>query len=299
MRLRNPLFAPADSPRKIDKALESVADAVILDLEDSVSLSSKAVARDHAAHALRRCDRDRLIVRVNPVDTVFYLADLTVVVPERPAAILLPKCHSPRDLLQLDHQLDVLEHVHGLSPRSIKVLVLATETVGSLRSLSYAGVSDRLVALCFGAEDLAADLGLNARRSDMSYPAPIAAGRAALLLAAAEAQVQAIDTPWPDPKNMGGLMHETTSASEDGFSGKLCIHPNQLSPVLTIFTPTRRKVLWAQSVQRLFAENPDVGVLSLDGRMVDKPHLRLAERILDAAAGQELSEDRTIDFPNV
>lgn len=285
MKLRNPLFAPADSARKVEKALASDADAVILDLEDSIAISAKDDARAAAVAALADCDRSRVIVRVNSSDTRWYLPDLAAVVPARPAAVLLPKCTGADDLRRLGHHLDALETAAGIEPGATKVIALPTETVASVQALRYAGVSARLVALCFGAEDLSSDLGISPRDADNRYPAPVAAARAAMLLAAAEARVAAIDTPWPDPRDPDGLLAETRAAAFDGFSGKLCIHPDQIGPVAAVFTPSAERVDWARGVRAAFAANPDAGVLSIDGKMIDKPHLTLAERVL-AAVGE-------------
>ena len=285
MKLRNPLFAPADAPRKIEKALASSADAVILDLEDSVAPAAKEGARETMRAALAGADRSRVVVRVNPADTRWYLGDLAAVVPAAPAAILLPKCSGPGDLRRLDHQLDVLETAAGLPVGGIGVLILVTETALSLRAMDYAGLTPRLLALCFGAEDLSADLGISPRDADGVYPAPVAAARAATLVAAAQAGVLALDTPWPDPRDPEGLAAETAAAARDGFAGKLCIHPAQIDPVAQGFTPPAARVDWARTVRRMFAENPEAGVLSLDGKMLDQPHLKLATRLL-AAVGE-------------
>lgn len=285
MKLRNPLFAPADSERKVTKALASAADAVILDLEDSIAPTAKAAARGAAATLLAsNLGRPGVIVRINARDTEFYLPDIAAVVPGRPEAILLPKCTGPDDLRALDQQLDALEVMCGLPLGGIGVLALATETAASLRRLDYAGVTSRLRALVFGAEDLAADLGIAARREDGTHTAPIAAARSALLVAAAEARVPALDTPWPDPRDPAGLQGETAAAARDGFAGKLCIHPDQLEAAAAAFTPAPERVRWATAVVDLFATNPTAGVLTLDGKMLDRPHLILAERIIAAAS---------------
>ena len=287
MKLRNPLFAPADSDRKVAKALASSADAVILDLEDSVAPAAKDAARAAAATLLTSGPtRPGIIVRVNPRDTTWYLRDLAAVVPGHPGAILLPKCTGPADLRALDHHLEALETASGLPVGGIGVLALVTETAASLRNMNYAGVTPRLRALAFGAEDLAADLGIAPRDDRGSPTAPIASARAAVLVAAAQAQVPAIDTPWPDPRNPEGLAAEIVAAVRDGFAGKLCIHPDQVEPVAAAFTPAPERVQWAGAVRDLFAANPTAGVLSLEGKMVDRPHLRLAERILAAEGAQ-------------
>ena len=284
MRLRTPLFAPADSERKVAKALACPADAVILDLEDSVAPTAKDGARAATAALLASAQsRSGIIVRVNPRDTAWYLSDLAAVVPGRPAAILLPKCIGPEDLRAIDHHLEALETAFALPVGGIGVLALVTETAASLRCLDYGGITPRLRALLFGAEDLAADLGISPRDADGIYTAPIAAARSALLVAAAQAGIPAIDTPWPNPRDPAGLQTEIAAAVRDGFVGKLCIHPDQVAPAAAAFTPPPERVRWALAVRDLFAANPNAGVMSLDGRMVDRPHLKLAERILAAA----------------
>lgn len=293
-KLRNLLFAPGDSARKADKALVSEADGVILDLEDSVAPPGKDAARALVAALLPSVSRPGVVVRINPRDTPWYLADLAAVVPHRPAAILLPKCAGPDDLLALDHHLEALEAAHGLPHDSIGVLVLVTETAASLARMDYRGAPARLLALCFGAEDLSADLGIAPRgeiapREEITprlagpgYAAPVAAARAMTLLAAAAAGVAALDTPWPDPRDPAGLEAEVLQAVADGFAGKLCIHPGQIAAVAAAFTPSPERVAWAERVREGFAAQPGAGVFALDGKMIDRPHLKLAERILAA-----------------
>ena len=281
MNLRSLLFAPGDSERKAEKALASDADGVILDLEDSVAPDCKAAARSMVA-ALLPAPRP-VVVRVNPRDTQWYLADLAAVVPGRPDAVLLPKCTGPADMLALDHHLEALETACGLPVGGIGVLALVTETALSLAGLHYAGSPKRLLALCFGAEDLSADLGISPRTPGGAYTAPVAAVRAAMLVAAAQAGVPAIDTPWPDPKDAAGLMREAGEAARDGFAGKLCIHPAQIGPANAAFSPSADRVAWAHRVVAAFAAAPGAGVLALDGAMIDQPHLKLARRILASA----------------
>ena len=281
-KLRNLLFAPGDSARKADKALVSDADGVILDLEDSVAPPGKDAARALVAALLPSVSRPGVVVRVNPRGTPWYLADLAATVPHRPAAILLPKCTGPDDLLALDHHLEALEAAHGLPGGSVGVLALVTETAASLARMDYRGAPARLLALCFGAEDLSADLGIAPRRPGHGYAAPVAAARAMTLLAAGAAGVPALDTPWPDPRDPAGLEAEAAQAAADGFAGKLCIHPGQIAAAAAAFTPGPEQVAWAEQVREGFAAQPDAGVFTLDGKMVDRPHLKLAERILAA-----------------
>ena len=289
MRLRSPLFAPGDSARKIDKAVASAADAVILDLEDSVAASGKEAARPGVAAAVR-AHRDRgIIVRVNPRGTRWYLGDLAAIVPSRPGAILLPKCTGADDLRALDHHLEALEVASGFAIGGIKVIALVTETAPSLFTLGqYAGVAARLIALGFGAEDISGDLGVPPRRADGAYPAPIAAARAATLAAAAASGIVAIDTPWTDFRDPTGLRADSENSAADGFVGKFLIHPDQIDITNAAFSPSPAQVNWARRVSDAFAQNPDAGVFALDGKMIDRPHFRLANRILATAGVEEV-----------
>jgi citrate lyase subunit beta / citryl-CoA lyase len=284
MRLRSPLFAPGDSERKMAKAIASAADAVILDLEDSVAAPAKPTARAMVPEMVRAHPGRDLIVRVNPRGTPWYLADLASVVPARPTAVMLPKCSGPDDLMTLDHHLEVLETAAGAPVGSIGVVAIVTETAGSVFTLgAYAGVASRLLAICFGAEDLSADLGINPRRPDGSYPAPVVLARAQVLVAAGALGIPAIDTPWPDHSDQIGLRREADAAAADGFAGKILIHPAQVEPVNAAFTPSEEQVRWAERVNAAFAANPDAGVFALDGKMIDRPHYKLARRVLEAA----------------
>lgn len=283
LKLRNLLFAPGDSARKAEKAAQSEADGIILDLEDSVGLPNKDSARATVAALLPTLHRPGVFVRINPPGTPQYLPDLAAVVAARPFGIMLPKCTGPRDMVALDHHMEALEVASGQAPGSIGVIALVTETAASLLEMDYRGAPARLRALCFGAEDLSADLGITPRDAAQAYAAPVAAARAAVLVAAAAAGLPAIDTPWPDPKNPEGLRAEAAAAARDGFAGKLCIHPSQIGPAAAAFTPAPDRVRWAEQVRDGFAARPGEGVFTLDGKMIDRPHLKLAERILAAA----------------
>ena len=286
MRLRSPLFEPGDSARKAEKAMASDADCVILDLEDSVAAPAKDAARSQTAAIVEgagEAARKRLVVRVNPLGTAWYLADLAAVARTAPAAIMLPKCRGSADLVVLDHHLTALEAEAGLTPGGIGVIAIATETAASVAGLpSYAACAPRLIALCFGAEDLSADLGIAPRRSDGRFTAPVAAARAQMLVAAAAAGVPALDTPWPDPRDPDGMAREAAEAAADGFAGKMLIHPGQIEVAHAAFTPPPEQVAWARRVRAAFKAAPDSGVLTLDGKMIDRPHLKLADRILAA-----------------
>lgn len=285
MRLRNPLFAPADSERKMAKARASAADAVIYDLEDAVSPPQKPAAREAARQALLAHGGERIIVRINSADTEWYLPDLVSIVPARPEAIYLPKCTGPADLRRLVHHLEALESANGVAQGATKVLLLMTETAASLSDMNYAGISERLIGLCFGAEDLSADFGIAPRLADGAFAAPLAAARAAVVIAAAQAGVPAIDTPFADPGDDVGLKRESLDALHSGFTGKACIHPSQLDLVAETFTPTAERIAWAQALVDHFAAHPDAGVFLIGGKMYDRPHLKGAQRVL-ASAGR-------------
>jgi citrate lyase subunit beta/citryl-CoA lyase len=286
MRLRSPLFAPGDSDRKMTKAIASNADAVILDLEDSVAAPAKPTARAMVPEVVRAHAGRGLIVRVNPPGTPWYLEDLAAVVPSRPAAVMLPKCSGPSDLGTLGHHLEALEVAAGAPAGSIGVVAIVTETAASVFTLGdYGAVAARLLAICFGAEDLSADLGISPRYLDGAYPAPVVLARAQVLVAAGALGVPAIDTPYPDHSDPAGLRREAEAAAADGFAGKILIHPAQIDIVNAAFTPSPEQVRWAERVNAAFTANPDSGVFALDGKMIDRPHWKLAQRVL-AAAGR-------------
>ena len=284
MRLRSPLFAPGDSIRKIEKAVASAADAVIIDLEDSVAASAKEATRPAVVAAVESNRGRNIIVRVNPRSTPWYLGDLAAIIPSQPNAILLPKCTGADDLRAQDHHMEVLEVASGFEVGSIQVIALVTETAPSLFTLGqYAGVAARLIALGFGAEDISGDLGVPPRRADGAYPAPIAAARATTLTAAGAGGIVAIDTPWTDFRDPAGLRADAENAVADGFVGKFLIHPDQIEIANEVFSPSAEQVVWAEKVLDAFARNPDAGVFALDGKMIDRPHFRLASRILASA----------------
>jgi citrate lyase subunit beta/citryl-CoA lyase len=283
MKLRTLLFAPGDFSRKIEKALASDADGVILDLEDAVSPANKTLARNTLAALLPNRSRTQVAVRVNPRDSALYLDDLAAIIPARPAAILLPKCNDPQDLIALDHHIEALEAASGQAQGTIKVIALVAETAAGVAALSrYCAIPQRVVAFCFGAEDLAGDLGVHLRAADGAYIAPVAAARAATLLAAASCGVAALDTPFTDPRDEAGLVREATASAADGFAGKLLIHPAQIAPVRSAFTPAEARLEWAAAVISAFAGANAGGVAMLHGKMIELPHIKLAQRILAA-----------------
>lgn len=286
---RSWLFVPGDSERKQSRALESAADALILDLEDSVAPARRQAARERIAALLgtRGATRGapRLWVRVNAPSSGQLLDDLAAIVPGAPDGIVLPKVAVPEELLEAHHYLSALEKREGLRAGSIRVLVIATETARAVLGIErLAAGAPRLTGLTWGAEDLGAALGVRARlREDGSLTPVFELARSLCLLAAAAAGVAAIDGVHADFRDAQGLARELARARRDGFSGKLAIHPEQVEPINAAFTPSEAEIARARRIVAAFAEAPDVGVTSLDGQMIDRPHLLQAERLLAAA----------------
>jgi citrate lyase subunit beta / citryl-CoA lyase len=286
--MRSFLFVPADSERKLARGPQSGADALILDLEDSVVPASRPMARTQARGFLEATGAAgfRRWVRVNPLASSAALDDLAATVPGKPDGILLPKC-VPDDLRTLDHYLSAFEAAASLPQSAIRVIAIATETPAAMFALgSYVGVSPRLEGITWGAEDLAACIGGNNRRLDGAYDDVYRLARALCLVAAAAAGVMPIDTIYTDFKDEAGLAAECAAARRSGFTAKMAIHPAQIAVINQAFTAGDDELAWARKVVAVFAENPDVGTVALDGRMVDRPHLTLARRLLGLGAGQ-------------
>ena len=285
--LRSMLFIPADSERKLSKGEDSGADALILDLEDAVAPSRTQVAREMAVAYLRsRANRERqqIWVRINPLDTPAALLDL-VVVAGAPDGIVLPKVRSAADIVKLSNYLDALEVREGVAQGAIRIMPVATETPQSLFTLgSYEGCSARLAGLTWGAEDIAAALGASTnRRPDGEYDSVYQLARALCLAGAAAAGVQPMDTIWGDFGDHAGLVRDAKAARQRGFTGKLAIHPNQVAAINAAFTPSDEELAWSRRVVELFENNPGLGTVGLEGKMLDMPHLKQAQRILTLA----------------
>jgi len=277
------LFVPADSERKLARAAESGADALILDLEDSVATDRKPLARAMAADwlAARGAARPEAWVRINALESGLAMADLAAVVRARPDGIVLPKCSGPSALWSLDAALSALEAREGLADRCIVVMPIATETPASLFALGAYARSPRLAALTWGGEDLAAAVGAKANRTaDGSWDELYRLARCLTLAGAAAAEVPAIDTVYADFRNETGFAADCAEARRMGFAGRLAIHPSQVPIILAAFAPTAEERAWAEEVVAAFSENPGAGVVSLHGKMVDRPHLLQARRIL-------------------
>src|SRR6266446_7348051 len=292
--MRSLLFVPADSERKLARSKQSGADALILDLEDSVVPANRPAARVQARAFLDESSDAgfRRYVRINPLESGAALDDLAAVLPGKPQGILLPKC-LPEDVRTLDHYLTAFEAAFGLTLGVVRIIAIATETPAAIFALGrYAGVSPRLEGITWGAEDLAACLGGSNRKLDGSYDDAYRLARALCLLAAADAGVMPIDTIYTDFKDETGLAAECAAARRSGFVAKMAIHPAQLSAINRAFSATEEELAWARQVVAIFAENPDAGTVALDGKMVDRPHLTLARRLLGLAPEREPATSR-------
>jgi citrate lyase subunit beta/citryl-CoA lyase len=280
--MRTMLFVPGDSPRKFEKAATSKASALILDLEDSVVPDKKDEARGLTRTMLSsRRDGPKLYVRVNALDTAMTLQDLAAVMPAAPDGIVLPKCRSGDDVRHLALWLDAFEAAAGTKPGTTRIVVVATETAASVFGLgTYKDCSPRLAGLMWGAEDLAASLGATENASAGKFHSPYLLARDMCLIGAAAAEVAAIDTVYTDIENLAGLEQETRTARRDGFSAKALIHPKHVDIVNAAFEPNAAERAWAEKIVAAFADNPNLGTLRLEGKMIDKPHLRAAEKIL-------------------
>lgn len=287
--MRSALFVPADSERKMTKGLDSGADCLFVDLEDSVAASRKAFARDAArdfiAGAHTRETRPLLFVRVNALDTDLTGADLDGVMAAKPDGILLPKPRGGIDVQHLAAKLAVREADQGIDDGATKIICVATETAAAVFGLpTYAGASRRLVALTWGAEDLSADLGAETNRlPDGQFAPPYALARTLTLLAAVAAGVQPMDTVYPNFRDEAGFRTECEAARRDGFTSKMAIHPAQVPVINEVFTPPAAEVAQAEKVVAAFAAQPDAGVVSIDGEMFDRPHLSRAQKLLKRA----------------
>jgi citrate lyase subunit beta / citryl-CoA lyase len=280
--MRSLLFVPADSERKLLRGSQSGADALILDLEDSVVPANRPLARNQAGDFLSSTGSVgfRRYVRINPLSSGVALDDLAAVVVGKPDGVLLPKC-APEDLRTLDHYLSAFEAASAIQLGTIRVIAIATETPAAMFALGgYAGVSPRLEGITWGAEDLAACLGGNNRRFDGVYDDVYRLARSLCLLGAAAAGVTPIDTIYTDFKDETGLAAECAAAKRSGFTAKMAIHPAQIPVINQEFSASDEELAWARKVVAVFAENPDAGTIALDGKMVDKPHLTLARRLL-------------------
>ena len=290
--MRSFLFVPADGGKKLDKAMASGADALIVDLEDSIAPERKAEARKLAAAFLEatigQASRPRLIVRVNSIATGLIDDDLDAVIPARPDAILLPKAEGGAAVTHADAKISTREAIAGLGDGAVKIIALATETAQALfLAGTYRGSSTRLTGLTWGAEDLSAELGAEANRdANGNFLDPYRLARVLCLAGAANAEVPAIDTVYVDFRNDAGLRRECEEARRDGFTGKMAIHPAQVAVINDVFTPKPDAIARAKAIVAAFAAAPGAGAIGIGGVMYDRPHLARAKRLL-AQAGKE------------
>lgn len=287
LHARSWLFAPGDSEKKMVKAAASAADVALIDLEDAVTDAEKPKARTMVADFLKSQpeDRSRLWVRINPLQGPHALTDLAAVMPGRPGGIMVPKTRGGADLVVLDHYLSALEVANGIEPGTTKVVPLVTETAaGMLSTGSYVG-APRLVAMTWGAEDLADELGASENKNaDGSYGFTYELARSLCLVGAAAAGVAPIDTIQGDFRDLEGLRARATQCRRAGFRGMLAIHPAQVDVINAAFMPSAEEIAQAQEIVDLFAANLGVGAIGYQGGMLDRPYLARAQALLQLAS---------------
>jgi citrate lyase subunit beta/citryl-CoA lyase len=284
--IRSYLFVPGDDHRKLDRSTQSPADALIYDLEDAVGPDRKeaarSIVRDHVE--ARGQGGHFRVVRVNSFATGLTTGDVAVVMQAAPDAILLPKCEGQGEIDRLAAMLDVMEAREGIAPGRTKVLALVTETASAVLTASSIRMSHpRLMALTWGGEDLSADVGATAKHGpDGSLDDTFRYARAVCLLAASAAGVTPLDTVYPDFRDAAGFEADCVTAKRMGYLAKCAIHPGQVEIINRVFSPSPQELEWARKVVAAFAASGNGGVTQMDGKMLDKPHLRLAERLLGA-----------------
>lgn len=284
--MRSYLFVPGDSPRKLEKSLASGADALIVDLEDSVAPAGKDEARRIAtgflAEALQATSRPKIFVRVNDLSTGLTIQDLDAIMAAGPDGIVLPKAIGGKDVSHLAAIIAVREAEFGLPDGTTAIMAIGTETARSIFELgTFRGASHRLVGIAWGGEDLSADLGAETNRGpDGHYTDPYRLARSLTLMGAAAAEVDAVDTVYTSFNDIDGLRAECLAARREGFSAKMAIHPAQVPVINDAFAPSDREIARAKAIVAAFTENPSAGVVAIDGEMVDMPHLKRAERLL-------------------
>ena len=286
-RMRSWLFAPGDSERKMTKASDSAADIVLLDLEDSVSPENKPAARTAVADFLKtREDKHRIWVRVNPLRSGEIEADLDAIMGAAPGGLFLPKAEGKADVQALDAMLTIREADHGILNRSTHVAALVTETPKAMFHCGDYEGAPRLVAMSWGAEDLSSALGARVQhRPDGSYMPMYEMARNLCLLGAVAAGCAPIETVMPEFRDLDKLLERALMVRGQGYRGMLAIHPAQVDVINEAFTPSAEEIAHARAIVQAFADNPGAGTVGLEGQMLDRPHLALAERLL-AEAGE-------------
>ena len=283
LKIRSWLFAPGDSEKKMTKAAESAADIALFDLEDAVVESEKPQARRLVHDFLKRQSSglERLWVRVNPLDGPHTLTDLAAIMPGKPGGIMLPKSRGRADVERLNHYLSAFEAAHGIAPGSTKVIALVTEAAEGMYTTGDYRDAPRLIAMTWGAEDLADALGASENRNpDGSYGFTYEVARSYCLMGAAAARVFAIETIQGDFRDLEGLKARAEKVRRDGYRGMLAIHPAQIDVINAAFTPTSEEIALAQEIVDIFAANPGVGAIGYKGGMLDRPYLARAQTLL-------------------
>jgi citrate lyase subunit beta/citryl-CoA lyase len=289
--MRSLLFVPADGGSKLDKAMASGADAVIIDLEDSITVERKdaarASARDFLKNAHAAKDRPRLLVRINGLDTGMTDADLEAIMPGKPDAIVFPKAEGGTSVVHLDAKLNVREALLDIPEGTTKIVAQAVESAaGMFLAGTFRGASERLIGMTWGPEDLSAELGAESNREpDGTLTEPYRLARSMCLYGAAAAKLPAIETVYVDFRNTEGLRRDTEAARRDGFTGRLAIHPAQVPVINAVFTPTSEQIEKAKAVVAAFAAQPGAGAVGIDGKMYDRPHLARAQALLARMGG--------------
>lgn len=299
MIIRSWLFVPGDSERKLAKGRDNPADALILDLEDSVAQERQSVAREMVCAYLKspaERSRQQLWVRINPLDTDLALPDLAAVMPGAPDGICLPKVYSAKEINTLDNYLAALEAREGLPRDSTRILCVATETAASLLTFpSYLeGVSKRLAAMTWGGEDLAAALGASDNRipATGAYDDPYLLAKSLCLATARAIGVQPVGAVHVNFRDLAGLEADCLRDRRAGFIGKIAIHPDQCAVINRAFTPSDEEVAYARRVIDLFEKNPGLGTVGLEGKMLDMPHLKQARNVIALAEQVSASNAR-------
>jgi citrate lyase subunit beta/citryl-CoA lyase len=284
--MRSLLFVPADGGKKLDKAMASGTDAVIIDLEDSVTADRKPEARKSALAFLKEAgkakQRPRLLVRVNGLETGMIDADLDAIVPGAPDGILFPKAEGGPTVTHVDAKLTAREAIAGLTEGHVKILAQNVESAaGFFTAGTYRDSSKRLIGVTWGPEDLSSELGAEANRDDTGrLTEPYRLARSVCLFSAAAARTAAYETVFVDFRNDEGLRKDTEDAKRDGFVGRLAIHPAQVPIINAAFAPSTAQIAHAQKIVAAFAAQPGAGAVGIDGKMFDRPHLVRAQALL-------------------
>jgi citrate lyase subunit beta/citryl-CoA lyase len=289
--MRSLLFVPADGGKKLDKALASGADAVIIDLEDSIMPDRKADARKSALAFLKEAgkakQRPRLLVRVNGLETGMIDADLDAIVPGAPDGILFPKAEGGPTVTHVDAKLTAREAIAGLTEGRVKILAQNVESAaGFFAAGTYRGCSDRLIGVTWGPEDLSSEFGAEANRdANGRLTEPYRLARSVCLFSATAAKTPAYETVFVDFRNDEGLRRDTEDAKRDGFVGRLAIHPAQVPIINAVFQPSAEQIARAKTIVAAFAAQPGAGAVGIDGKMFDRPHLARAQALLATVKG--------------